>query len=123
MAKKLKRHPGPSDRRSQQELDVTQKNSGEVVTVAWMLSLLAALIAEVLGILSRFLMLQVGTSDRLQVLSGTLLLVAVLAGLCTLLLTPVTLKLREVPPPRPIVVSAIVIGLIPLLTVTAILFR
>ena len=36
-------------------------NSGEVATVAWMLSLLATLIAEVLGILIRLLMLQRGS--------------------------------------------------------------
>lgn len=88
-----------------------------------MLSLLATLIAEVLGILIRLLMLQRGGSDRLQVLSGTLLLVAVLAGVLTLILTPVTLRLRNIPPPYPIVVSAVVIGLIPLATVLILVLR
>jgi hypothetical protein len=88
-----------------------------------MLSLLATLIAQIVGILIRLLMMQVGDSPRLRVLSGTLLLVAVLAGLTTLLLTPVTLKFRRVPPPRPIVVSAVIIGLIPLVTVAILVFR
>jgi hypothetical protein len=87
-----------------------------VVTVIWMLALLATLLSEVVGILIRLFGLRIGFSARLQVLSGTLLTVALLSGLATLLLTPVTLKLRRVPPPRPVVVSAVIAGLVPLLT-------
>lgn len=85
--------------------------------MAWMLSLLATFIAEVLGILIQLLTWRIGVSDRLQILAGTLLVVALVAGLVTLLLTPLTLKLRTTPPPRPIVVSALIAGIIPIVTV------
>jgi hypothetical protein len=89
---------------------------GEVVTVMWMLALSATLLSEGLGILIRLFALQAGISARLQLLSGTLLTVALLSGLVTLVLTPVTLKLRRVPPPPPVVVSAVVAGIVPILT-------
>jgi hypothetical protein len=88
-----------------------------------MLALQATLLAEVLGILIRVLIFQLGVSPRLQVMSGTLLFVAVVAGLTTLVLTPLTVRLRPQPPPRPVVISALIAGLIPLVTVLILTFR
>ena len=82
-----------------------------------------ALMAEALGVLVQLLIWQVGVSNRLQVLSGTLLVVALVAGLVTLGLTPLTLKLRQTPPPRAIVVSAIIAGGIPAVTVLLLALR
>ena len=117
MVKKAKRR-GASRRPSppRPHAAANPSDTGEVVTVIWMLALLATLLSEVVGILIRLFGLRIGFSARLQVLSGTLLTVALLSGLATLLLTPVTLKLRRVPPPRPVVVSAVIAGLVPLLT-------
>jgi hypothetical protein len=81
-----------------------------------MLALMATLAAEVAGIATRAMLAIMGASDRVRVLSFTLLLVALLSGLLTLGLTPVTLKLRRTAPPRAIVVAAVIIGLIPLMT-------
>ncbi len=85
--------------------------------------MLATLSAQVLGIFTRWLAVRFGASERLGILSGTLLLVALLAGTATLGLTVLTLRLRAVPPPRPIVVAAVVSGIIPWLTLCLIVSR
>lgn len=101
----------------------SSSQAAEVTTVAWMLSMVSALVSEVLGILIRLLNVQIGPSRRLELLSGVLLLVAFLTGLATLVLTPITLRVRSVAPPRVIVISAVVIGAIPLATVLLLVWR
>ena len=91
--------------------------------MAWMLTLLATVAAEVAGIATRALLLIVGASDRIHVLSVTLLLVALFSGLLTLGLTPISLKLRRVAPPRAIVVTAVIIGWMPLVTLLLLWMR
>ena len=92
------------------------KTSSEAATVAWMLSLLATIGAEGLGLATRLAMLVVGSSVPLQAFSGTLLLVAALTGVLLLILTPLVLKVRDTPPPKPLVVAAYVAGTVPILT-------
>lgn len=99
------------------ERPATESQSAEMLTVAWMLSVLATISAELLGLILRLLVVQFPTSDRLRILAGTLLLVALLSGLITTGLTALTVRLRRVPPPQPIVVVAYVSGLLPLATV------
>ena len=93
-----------------------ESRTAEAVTVAWMLSFLATIAAECGGIFVRILMMMNDTSDRLQVLSTTLLLVAFLSGAITLILTPVVLSLRRSAPPRAIVIAACTMGFVPLAT-------
>ena len=94
----------------------------DAATVAWMLTLMSTLSAEALGLVTRGLALG-GGSERLQVLSGTLLLVAVLSGVILLVLTGITLRVRRNPPPRPIVVLSIVSGCLPMVTTALIVSR
>lgn len=97
--------------------------TAELTTVAWMLAMLSALLSEVLGILIRLLSVQFGASHRLELLSNVLLLVALVAGLVTLVLTPITLHVRSIRPPSVITISAVVIGAIPLVTVVLLMWR
>lgn len=81
-----------------------------------MLSLLATVVAEVLGVTTRIALITVGENTPLLALSGTLLLVAALTGLILLILTPFVVRLRDVPPPQPLVVAAYAAGVVPLVT-------
>lgn len=78
--------------------------------------MLATLAAEVVGIIVRLLMITEAGTDQLRLLSGTMMIVAFVAGVVTLILTPAVLKLRKVAPPRPIVAAALVMGIIPIAT-------
>ena len=115
---------GRPKRRREISSDADQESrTAEAATVAWMLSLLATLAAEVVGVGARVILILLGPSERARVLSATFLLVALLAGLITLALTPITLKVRRVAPPRSLVTIALVVGCLPLLTFLLIWLR
>lgn len=86
------------------------------VTVAWMLGALATFIAEVVGVLVKTVVAVTQSAPTwLQVVSEILFFVASITGFVTLLITPVCLKVRHVPPPKPITLLVIVIASMPLL--------
>jgi hypothetical protein len=91
------------------------------LTVFWMTSLLATVLAELGGLISRLVMLFVNTPPSIVLLSNVLLLVAALAGLVCLVLTPIVLRWRRVPPPLAITRFAVGASLLPLGTLVALL--
>lgn len=94
-----------------------ETQTAEAMTVFWMLSALIAVSAQALGVLLQlFLRQQEKPEAWLLVSSRTLLLVSFLTGLLTLVLTPLVLRSRTVPPPRPIVIGAVVAGVMSLVT-------
>ena len=92
----------------------TETQAAEAVTVAWMLTLLATLLAEVSSSIVRMVALRQAEPGKLGMLANLLFFIAVVSGIATVLLTPLTLSLRRTPPPRPLVVAAVVVGLLPL---------
>lgn len=109
MAKKRKPQPSRTP-------VVEESKTAEAATVAWMLALMSTIAAECGGIFVRVLMMMNDTSERIRVLSTTLLLVAFLSGVITIILTPVVIRVRRVAPPRAIVVVAYVMGVVPIAT-------
>lgn len=91
--------------------------TAEAATVAWMLSLMATILAEVVGMLCRWFTVLVEANERLQLLSVVMLFVALLAGIITLVMTPVVLRLSKVRPPSAIIQLAVVAGVLPLVAV------
>jgi hypothetical protein len=112
-----------NQRRSKRETQPVEARQAEFVTVAWMLAMLATLSAEVVGIIARLVMIAESVTAPLQMLSGTMLIVAFVSGVVTLVLTPVVLRIRKVAPPRPIIAAACVIGVIPVATLVMIAVR
>ncbi|MDG2384020.1 MAG: hypothetical protein P8N76_20275 [Pirellulaceae bacterium] len=94
-----------------------ESRTAVAATVAWMLALMSTIAAECSGIFVRILLMTNDASDRLRVLSTTLLLVAFLSGTITLILTPVASRLRRTAPPRSIVIIAYIMGIVPLITI------
>jgi len=114
MAKKRKQKVVP------EQPAIEESKTAEAATVAWMLSLMSTVAAECGGISVRLLVMMNDASERLQVLSTTLLLVAFIAGGITVILTPVVSRLRRVPPPKAIVIVAYTMGVVPLATLVLI---
>lgn len=127
MAKKPKRRTKSSKKKSlveKKQRDATRASgsTAEAVTVGWVLCLLTTAATELAGVLTRVLHTTYG-SERLNMLSGLLLLAAAISGLFLLALTPVTVKLRNDPLPQPLIVAALLMGVVPLLTLAILLFR
>lgn len=83
-----------------------------------MLSLMATILAELVGFATRILFVW-QSSDLMRVVSSLMLLVAMVSGVATLIMTPIVLRTRRQPPPRPIVIVAIVAGVLPVLALVA----
>lgn len=95
--------------------------SVEVLTVGWMLMVITTLVCE-LG----FAAIRIGRpqpDSRLTILSSLFLFAALVIGLLALLVTPVVLRSRRVPPPPGITVFAVVVTLAPVAMVVFDLLR
>lgn len=87
------------------------------ITVAWMLSTLACLMAESVWIVSA-LWIQAAVEDPqrhpLIIVPDMMRLVAVCTGILALILLPFVLRVRQTPPPRAIIIFSIIVGALPL---------
>jgi len=127
----------PKERRRQRRKEKDQANrapaeraavhrTAEATTVAWMLSLLATLVAEFLAIVGVVLIAifprKEETPGFLEMIPGSLGFSALVTGALCLILTPVVRRWRETPPPRAIEVTALIAGGIPWLLLLISLF-
>lgn len=107
MGKQLKRRRRPQH---------VAAKSVDALTVGWMLMVFTTLACELGALLAYGYVMQF---DRQAVsvgtLAGMLLFAACVIGLMSLLVCPVVLRTRRVPPPRSILVFAVVVGFAPLL--------
>jgi hypothetical protein len=88
-----------------------------MVTVVWMLGTLCTFGAEVVGVFVNTIVVVTQSAPTwLQAVSETLFMVALITGLMSLVITPVCLKIRHAPPPKPITLLAVAIATMPLLT-------
>jgi len=102
------------------------RRTAEATTVAWMLAVLATLVAELLAIGGVILVAVVPREEEspglLNMIPGSLGFSALVTGGVCLILTPVVRRVRGVPPPRAIEFTAIVAGSIPWLLLFISLF-
>jgi hypothetical protein len=104
---------------------VEEPRSVEALTVFWMLTALATLIAETIAAAALFAMAfspDLGNS-LLRIMPGVMLFTALVTGTICLALTPLVLRQRRTPPPRGVVGIVILIGVSPWLMLAASLFR
>lgn len=93
------------------------------LTVAWMLSCLSTAVGLVVvaALWSiAWIAPTAGPQHPLARIAAVLLAVAAITGLVCLLLTPIVLAVRQVRPPRAIVIAAVVIGLLPVALILAV---
>ena len=99
--------------------EAAESRTAVAATVAWMLTPFCTLIAEGIGLVCRLYATFVEPVDLLTVVSVVMLFVAMIAGLLTLGLIPVVLRVSKVRPPTAIVRLAIIAGSLPLGVVSA----
>lgn len=90
-----------------------ESKRADLLTSGWMLTVVTALACE-LGFAAAQWYSTVQRGTAVEPLGRLLLFAALLIGLAALLLTPVVLKSRRVPPPRGITLAAVAVGLAPL---------
>ena len=94
----------------------------EVMTTSWMLALLTSIGCELLAAGCRFYVAMFDPQSLgIAIFAGVVTIAALVAGTITLVLTVVVLKLRPTPPPRLIVATAVIVGLIPWLAAAALM--
>jgi hypothetical protein len=104
----------PRDRRP----PLANPRSVETLTIGWMLMVFTTLACEVIAALAYWYVMQFDRqAETVDLLSHLLLFAACLIGLLSLLLCPVVLRARRVPPPRAVVVFSLVVALAPLVSV------
>ncbi len=98
-----------------------ESRAAEAVTVAWMLTTLATLVAEVGGVIGWLLLVSAADPQKLArsvaVLPGLILYIGLITGIIGLVLAPVAHRIRRVPPPTSVTVVAVVIALSPAVTI------
>jgi hypothetical protein len=88
--------------------------SVEFLTVAWMLSVMTALVCELGFVAARgYLLLVDAKTATIQALAAMLLFAALVIGLVSLGLMVLVVRMRRVTPPRGILVFAAVVSLVP----------
>jgi hypothetical protein len=89
--------------------------SVEFLTVAWMLSVMTALVCELGFVGARaYLLLVDPKTATIQALAAMLLFAALVIGLVSLGLMVLVVRMRRVTPPRGILVFAAVVSLVPI---------
>jgi hypothetical protein len=89
-------------------------SSADALTVGWMLTVITVVACEVGWLATLGVGLAWPDSSAPKALGAVLLLAALLSWLIAMALLPVVLKLREEPPPAPIVWFAVGLGALPL---------
>lgn len=95
------------------------------VTVGWILTICFAGLAEVLAggayLIVRLWPAAAGEDHPLAYVPGLMLLIALVTGLASLALTPVVYRVHRTALPPLITTLAMIVGLIPLVTITVLL--
>lgn len=94
------------------------------VTVAWMLTVLCAAGAEILAGIGYAVVIMGPTPGQVHPLApfpGLMLLIAVITGIVSLVLTPIVYLVQRGAIPRAITTVAMIVGLLPLVTITLLL--
>jgi len=117
-----------SKRTSTQDRLASQAMSGEstrsvAATVGWMLSTLATLVALLVVVALELTARLIDRGGPLIMISRLLLFTAAVSGIVTLVMLAVTWKVRDVRPPKSIVIGSLVIALAPWIGVAVIVSR
>jgi hypothetical protein len=100
--------------------DANESRAAVALTVGWMLSVLSTLaalaVAALVGLATLAWPAPEDQAHPLAALAGMMLFVAIATGLLCLALTPLALRVRQIPPPLAITIGAVLIGLAPLVT-------
>jgi hypothetical protein len=101
--------------------DEQETRAAVALTVAWMLACMSTALGMLVVLGLRLLMIAFpgggGGVHPLEGIAGVMLFVALSTGLLCLLFTPLAYRVRQIAPPRAIAVSAVLIGLSPIVMI------
>src|SRR5438105_4791436 len=104
------------------QFDEDEPRSAVAVTVVWMLTCMSTAVGCFVVLALRLLILALpvaaGPVHPLSQAADVLLFVAITTGVMCLALTPLIYRVRTIPPPRPVTIAAIAIGLAPIVLLT-----
>lgn len=104
--------------------DAGETRAAVATTVAWMLLTLSCAAAQVVSfvmwLIARQVNLPADRPNALLLIPSTLMIVAVISGLLVLALTPFTYYVRKARPPLTVTIVALLISLLPIVSITAI---
>lgn len=123
MAKKTKklkpRTSNPHARRSRTKPVVSkgskESKGAEAVTVFWLLTGFSTAVAELVWFVLRLMPHLFEDRERWLALLTVIFGIALLSGVVTLAVTPIVIRLRKTRPPRPVTVSSVFVGILPLI--------
>jgi hypothetical protein len=102
----------------ERQTDDHESRAAVALTVVWMLACMSTAVGSFVVLALRLLMLAFPVAGvrihPLDQATGVLLFVAVVTGVTCLVLTPLVYRVRIIPPPRPVTVGAVAIGLAPI---------
>ena len=102
----------------QRQPDERESRGAVALTVAWMLTCMSTAAGLLVVLALRLLMIAfpmaAGGVHPLERVAGVLLAVALITGICCVVLTPLVYRVRQTPPPREITVGAVLIGVAPI---------
>ena len=95
----------------------TETKASETVTIAWTLTVMTSILCDLGTAATRFYVRAQPDEVRIGMLSGILFLAAVVIGILSLMMLPVVLQIRRVPPPRAFIVLAVIAAITPLVAI------
>lgn len=121
MAKKRQIQKRDKRRACRAPVETNESRTADAVTVAWMLTALATLAAELFALLGWVAVAIAARGGQVPqefvMLPALLTFIALVTGLVCLLLIPVTHRVRSVPPPRSVTIFAAAVGIMPTVVV------
>lgn len=121
MAKKRQTQKRDKRRARRTQVETNESRTADAVTVAWMLTALATLAAELFALLGWIAVAIAARGGQVPkefvMLPALLTFIALVTGLVCLLLIPVTHRVRNVPPPRSVTIFAAFVGIMPTIVV------
>ncbi len=95
-----------------------ENRSVEFLTVGWMLMVITTLICEVASAGCHLYVVQLDRqATTVEIFSRLLLFASFVIGIVSLIVCSVVVKTRRDPPPRSVLIFAVVVGIAPLITV------
>jgi hypothetical protein len=92
-----------------------ETNAGDATTVAWTISVTMVLMCNIAAVAAHFYMEMYRETRGLVMLKELMLIAGALVGFLSLVLLPIMLRVRRVPPPTGVVVFAVCAAAAPIL--------
>ena len=92
-----------------------ESSAGDATTVAWTVSVTMTLLCNIVAVAVHFYMEAYRPTQGLVMLKELMLIAGAVVGFLSLVLLPIVLRVRRVPPPTGVMAFAVMVGAAPIL--------